>query len=136
MENLCKFLVRLSIFFISAYFIVVYGIALAYEVDFYNDIYVVLLELCLAVFTSVQGNYHCKYARYTAWGIFFSDAITRLDGAFNFIPVSNTTIVSSFVLGLGIATSIFLAIRHFIRSTKINNKKKNRYQEYELRPRN
>lgn len=132
MENLCKFLVRISVIFISLYFMVVYGIALYYEVDYHNDIYVTLLELCLAVFTSVQGNYHCKYARYTAWGIFLSDTITRLDGAFNFIPVSNTAIVSSAILFGCIAISVYLAVRHFIR-TIILKLKKQRYKEYGVR---
>lgn len=130
MENICKFLVRLSIVFVSLYFIVVYLIALIYEVDFHNDIYISLLELCLAVFTSVQGNYHCKYARYTAWGIFSSDTTTRLDGAFNFLPVSNTAIVSSFILFGFMAISIYLAFRHFIRTVKINNQKKKLLEKY------
>lgn len=133
MEKLCKFLVRFSIFFISFYFIIVYLIALLYRSYFHNDIYIMLLELCLAVFTSVQGNYHCKYARYTAWGIFFSDSITRIDEALNFIPVSNTAIVSSFLLFSSILISSYLAIRHFIRSYKINKLKKSRYREYGIK---
>lgn len=121
MDVFCKFLVRISIFLISIYFITVYAIAIAFEEDFYNDFYVVLLEFCLAVFASVQGNYHCKYARYTAWGIFMSDMITRLDGAYNFIPIGNTAIVSSFILFSSMSITIYLAIRHFSKVTKLKN---------------
>lgn len=129
MEKLCKFLVRLTIIFTSLYFIVVFAIALAFETSFHNDMYVVLLELCLAVFTSVQGNYHCKYARYTAWGIFSSDSVTRLDAAYDFIPIGNTAIVSSVILGTAIATSIFLAFCHFIRVQKLKTNKRRLYED-------
>lgn len=129
MERLCKFLVRLTIILTSLYFIVVFSIALLFEETFHNDMYVVLLELCLAVFTSVQGNYHCKYARYTAWGIFSSDSVTRLDGAYNFVPVGNTAIVSSVILGLAIITSVFLAIRHFIKVKKLKSNKRRLYED-------
>lgn len=124
MENFCKFLVRISIVFISLQFLLVYIVALIYRVDLSNDIYVLLLEFCLAVFTTVQGNYHCKYARYTAWGIFSSDSITRADLAFNFIPVSNTAIVSSFILFSCMSISVFLAVRHFIKTIRLNKQKK------------
>lgn len=129
MERLCKFLVRLTIIFISLYFISVFAVAIAFKTSFHNDIYVVLLELCLAVFASVQGNYHCKYARFTAWGIFSSDSVTRLDAAYDFIPIGNTAIVSSVILTVSISISLFLAFRHFYRVQKLKSDKNNLYED-------
>ena len=136
MESKCKFLVRITIILTALYFMLTYILAQFFGIAYFNDFYVVLLELCLCVFCSVQGNYHCKYIRYTAWGLFVSDMLTRLDNEYDFLSVEAHNLIPACIIFSCILLSSYLAISHFIRSTKINNKKKSRYQEYELRQRN
>lgn len=77
---------------------------------------------------SVQGNYHCRYARFTAWGVALSDTITRLDGVYDFIPVGYAAEIPASILSLGLCTSVFLAIRHFIIVQILKRKKKQRHK--------
>lgn len=91
--------------------------------------YVVLLELCLCVFCSVQGNYHCKYIRYTAWALFISDMLTRLDNAYDFLTVDMHNQIPIGIIAFGIALSFYLAIRHFIKVQILKRKQKQIHKE-------
>lgn len=133
MNNLPKFLVRVSIFYIALYFLYSYGNVIFNNELSFNDFYVVILEYCLCLFVSVQGNYHCRYARYTAWGIALSDTVTRLDGVYDFIPIGYAAEIPASILALGLSTSVFLAIRHFILVQILKRKKKSRYREYGIK---
>lgn len=130
MENLPKFLVRFAIFYIALYFLYTYGKVIFDNELVFNDLYIVILEYCLCLFVSVQGNYHCKYARYTAWGISLSDTTTRLDGVYDFIPVGYAAEIPATILALGLCTSVFLSVRHFIISQKLKRKKKKLLEKY------
>lgn len=132
MGNLPKFLVRITIIFVAIYFLTTFVLA-QNGIEYFNDFYIVLLELCLCVFCSVQGNYHCKYMRYTAWSIFTSDMLTRLDNAYDFLSVDMHNQIPICILALGLSTSVFLAIRHFILVQILKRKKKSRYKEYGIK---
>lgn len=124
MENITRFLVRISIFYIALYFLYTYCKVIFDNEIVFNDFYIVILEYCLCLFVSVQGNYHCRYARFTAWGVALSDTITRLDGVYDFIPVGYAAEIPASILSLGLCTSVFLAIRHFIIVQILKRKKK------------
>lgn len=134
MDNKAKFLVRATIIFTALYFMITYILAQIFGFIFFNDLYIVLMELCLCVFCTVQGNYHCKYIRYTSYGILTSDTITRLDDKFDFLSVDAHNIIPAFILFSCMFLSSYLSIRHFVKSTNLNNKKK--HIEYEIRRRN
>lgn len=134
MNNLPKFLVRIAIFYIAFYFIYCYGNVIINNTLTFNDFYIIILDFCLCLFVSVQGNYHCRYARYTAWGIALSDTTTRLDGMYNFIPVGYAAEIPAAILVLSVCLTVFLAVRHFIMIQILKRKKrKHRYKEYGIR---
>lgn len=132
MTNIPKFLVRITILFVASYFLFTYILA-QNGIEYFNDSYVVLLELCLCVFCSVQGNYHCKYIRYTAWSLFLSDMLTRLDNAYDFLSVDMHNQIPITIIAFGISVSLFLAVRHFILVQILKRKKKSRYKEYGIK---
>lgn len=134
MDNKAKFLVRFTIIVVSLYFMTTYILAQFFGILFFNDFYVTLLELCLCVFCTVQGSYHCKYIRYTSYGIFTSDTITRIDNQINFMTIDTHNLIPAFILFSCILLSSYLAVRHFIKTIRLNKQK--RKIEYELRPRN
>lgn len=132
MDNIAKFLVRFTILFVTLYFIITYVLAQFFGVSYFNDFYVVLLELCLCVFCTVQGNYHCKYMRYLAWGSFSSDTLTRADNSLDFLSVDAHNLIPLAIIVISVITTLILAVRHFIRTTKVKNNK-HKYGYYELR---
>lgn len=132
MNNLPKFLVRLTILFVAGYFMFTYILA-QNGIEYFNDSYVVLLELCLCVFCSVQGNYHCKYIRYTAWALFISDTLTRLDNCYSFLSADMHNQIPIFLIASSICLSFYLSVRHFILVQILKHKKKSRYKEYGIR---
>lgn len=133
MEAFSKFIVRFTIFFTAIYFLSVAIIAFVLDESYFNDMYVVLLELCLFLFCSVQGNYHCRYAKYTALGILLSDTITRLDGMFDFLSVGVACLIPVFVLSTALITTSTLAIIHFIKWKRNKITKTTIYEEYKIR---
>lgn len=133
MENIPKFLVRVTILFIASYFLFTYYLA-QNGIEYFDDFYVVLLEFCLCVFCSVQGNYHCKYIRYTAWCLFTSDMLTRLDTAYGFLTADLHNQIPAAIIAIGISLSFYLSVRHFIMIQILKRKKrKHRYKEYGIR---
>lgn len=118
-----KLLVRFSIFGISSYFLFVFSIAYFWGINIFSDTYVLLLEFCLAVFCSVQGKYHCKFAKFTAWGIFISDTITTLDGKLNFLSVEAACLIPALILSLSLLTAFVLSISHFVKVKRLKRKR-------------
>lgn len=125
-----KFITRLTVIFVSIYFLVAYIFA-QLGIDILTSFYVVLFELCAVSYTFCSGNYHCKYMRWTALSILIVEIINYTDYYFNYIPVSVYNMIPIFILALGMGTSLTLAIKHFSRVNKIKRNRKS--YEYRIK---
>lgn len=117
-----KFALRMMIVFISLYMTTCYMVALASGINIWSHTYTVLLELCLCFCISAQGKYHCKYMRWTLYGITLADALTSLDEMFDFIPCNRLVFLPPIIISLGLLTTTTLAIRHYIKVRKIKRR--------------
>lgn len=117
-----KFLVRFTIFFCALYFCVVILFAW-HGIYVFNDTYKVILEFCLYIFASENPKYHCRFARFLALNICFTDGLTVIDGYFNLIPNATAllAIISASWVAAVIAT-IVLAIKHFSKVKQLKSK--------------
>lgn len=117
-----KLLVRLTVLFVSLYLILCHICALVYDINLWSHTYTVFFELCVCLCMSAQGNYHCRYMKWTAYGIFFSDLIVSLDEIFDFLPYSWVVFIPVALIAVGLLTTTFLALRHYIKVIKIKRK--------------
>lgn len=113
-----KLALRLSILVISLYMITCYIVALASGINIWSHTYTVLLELCLCICISAQGKYHCKYTKWTLYGITFADALTSLDELFDFVPYNWLAFSPAIIIALGLLTTTTLATWHYIKVKK------------------
>jgi hypothetical protein len=113
-----KVITRLTIILVTIYFLVSYILAL-FGLDILTNSYVVLFESCVVAYTFYSGKFHCKYMRWTALSILTVEIINQTDYYFDYIPVSVFNIIPISILALGIATSVTLAIRHFVIVSRI-----------------
>lgn len=114
-----KLALRLSILVISLYMITCYIVALASGINIWSHTYTVLLELCLCICISAQGKYHCKYMKWTLYGITLADALTSLDELFDFVPYNWLAFSPAIIITVGLLTTATLAIRHYHRVRKL-----------------
>lgn len=119
-----RFIVRATIAFTSIYFLLAFYVAQFCGIDILNDYHTILFELCVVIYCYSEGKYHCKYMKYTALSILFSDTLSRLNNTFSFLSVDAHNLVPIGILALGIATSITLAFRHFYKVNKIKRLRK------------
>lgn len=114
-----KLALRLSILVISLYMITCYIVVLASGINIWSHTYTVLLELCLCICISAQGKYHCKYMKWTLYGITLADALTSLDELFDFLPYNWLAFSPAIIITIGLLTTTILAIRHYHRVRKL-----------------
>lgn len=114
-----KFLVRVSVIAAGIYFLLSHMFAQFLGIDIRSNIYVLLFELLTVVYCCSEGKYHCKYIKYTAIALFISDALVRLDFAFNFLSVTMFNLIPITILTTGLGISLIKAITHFIKVFKI-----------------
>lgn len=114
-----KFLVRITIVITAVYLTISYCLAQFVGIDILDDWYSVLFECITVVYCFSEGKYHCKYMKYTAISILFSDILTRVDNEFDFLSVYAHNLIPIGILAIGITTSITLAFRHFYKVNKI-----------------
>ena len=114
-----KFALRISILVISIYMIICYVAALAFDTNIWSHTYTVLIELCLCLCISAHGKYHCKYMKWTLYGVTAADALTSIDELFNIIPYNIIAFIPPAIIIVGLFTTTTLAIRHFIRVQRL-----------------
>lgn len=114
-----KFLVRITITLVALYFVLMFLLAQFLSVNIATNIYVLLFELCVVVYTFSEGKYHCKYMKYTALSILLADTLTRLDYMFDFMSVTAHNLIPIAILAVGIGTSVTKAFIHFYRVLKL-----------------
>ena len=117
-----KLLVRLFVVFTTLYFLCTYTMAW-YGVECFSDAYIVMAELAICVVMSTHGKYHCKYMRFTAYGLTASDSVTRIDNAFDILGVEASIILPLSLVMCSVTISFVLALRHYYRVLKIKYKK-------------
>lgn len=113
-----KFITRLTIILVAAYFIISFVVAEVFAVDILRDSYILLFELCAVLYTFNSGKYHCKYIRWTGLSIFVCDTIAHLDYYFDFISVRWYNLILLSIVAIGVSTSLYKSINHFIKVSK------------------
>ena len=116
-----KLLVRLFVVFTTLYFLCTYIMAW-YGVECFSDAYIVMAELAICVVMSSQGKYHCKYMRFTAYGLTASDGVTRIDNAYDILSVDAAIVLPLSLVMCSVAISFLLALRHYYRVLKLKSK--------------
>lgn len=130
-----KFLIRITVIFVAIYLILCYILSVAVGIDIWHQTYYLLFELCLCLCISKQGVYHCKYIKWTAYGILVSDTIVCFDNLFDIFPVNFMVFVPAIIIAIGLLTTTCMAINHYIRvkrlkkiwEPKLKEKKSPRY---------
>ena len=117
-----KLFVRLFVVFTALYLIHTYIMAW-FGVECFSDAYIVMAELAICVVMSSQGKYHCKYMRFTAYGLTASDSVTRIDNAFDILGVEASIILPLSLVMCSVTISFVLALRHYYRVLKLKSKK-------------
>ena len=113
-----KLAIRISILLVAIYFIVYYTL-LFFEIDIWSQTYYLLFELCTCLCISKQGVYHCKYIKWTAYGILLSDTIVCIDNLFDVFPVNFMVFVPAIIIAVGLSTTTILAIDHYIKVKRL-----------------
>lgn len=113
-----KFITRLTIILVAAYFIISFVVAEVFALDILMDSYILLFELCAVLYTFNSGKYHCKYIRWTGLSIFVCDTIAHLDYYFDFISVRWYNLILLSIVAIGVSTSLYKSINHFIKVSK------------------
>ena len=117
-----KLFVRLFVVFTALYLIHTYIMAW-FGVECFSDAYIVMAELAICVVMSSQGKYHCKYMKFTAYGLTASDSVTRIDNAFDILGVEASIIFPLSIVMCSVTISFVLALRHYYRVLKLKIKK-------------
>ena len=117
-----KLLVRLFVVFTTLYFLCTYTMAW-YGVECFSDAYIMIAEVAICIVMSSQGKYHCKYLKYTAYGLTASDCITRFDNAFDILSVDAAIVLPLSLIMCSVTISFVLALRHYYMVLKLKNKK-------------
>lgn len=99
-------------------------IAVAYGINLWSHTYTVLFELCVCVCISAQGKYHCKYMKWTAYGICASDTMVSLYELLDIMPYNIIVFLPMLIIGTGLLTTISLAITHYIKVRKLKRRER------------
>lgn len=116
-----KLFVRLFVVFTALYLIHTYIMAW-FGVECFSDAYIVMAELAICVVMSSHGKYHCKYMKFTAYGLTASDSVTRIDNAFDILGVEASIILPLSLVMCSVTISFVLALRHYYRVLKLKSK--------------
>ena len=117
-----KLFVRLFVVFTALYLIHTYIMAWL-GLECFSDAYIVMAELAICVVMSSQGKYHCKYMRFTAYGLTASDSVTRIDNAYDILSVDAAIVLPLSIIMCSVTISFVLALRHYYRVLKLKHNK-------------
>ena len=116
-----KLFVRLFVVFTALYLIHTYIMAW-FGVECFSDAYIVMAELAICVVMSSHGKYHCKYMKFTAYGLTASDSVTRIDNAYDILGVEASIILPLSLVMCSVTISFVLALRHYYMVLKLKSK--------------
>ena len=117
---MAKLAVRLFVVFTAVHFVHTYIMAWL-GVECFSDAYIVMAELAICVVMSSQGKYHCKYMRFTAYGLTASDSVTRIDNAYDILSVDASIVLPLSLVMCSVTISFVLALRHYYRVLKLKS---------------
>ena len=117
-----KLFLRLFVVFTALYLIHTYIMAWL-GLECFSDAYIVMAELAICVVMSSHGKYHCKYMKFTAYGLTASDSVTRIDNALDILSVDASIILPLSLVMCSVTISCVLALRHYYRVLNIKFKK-------------
>ena len=117
-----KLFVRLFVVFTALYLIHTYIMAWL-GLECFSDAYIVMAELAICVVMSSQGKYHCKYMKFTAYGLTASDSVTRIDNALDILSVDASIILPLSLVMSSVTISFVLALMHYYRVLKLKSNK-------------
>ena len=117
-----KLFVRLFVVFTALYLIHTYIMAW-FGVECFSDAYIAMAELAICVVMSSHGKYHCKYMKFTAYGLTASDSVTRIDNSYDILGVEASIILPLSLVMCSVTISFVLALRHYYRVLKLKSKK-------------
>ena len=117
-----KMLIRLTVVGVSLYIIACYVCEVVFHVNIWQGWYRVLFELCVCLCISKQGVYHCRFVKYTAYGITVSDAIVCIDNLFDIFPAAFMVFIPPVIISSCLTTTTILAIDHYIKVKKLKRK--------------
>ena len=119
---MAKLAVRLFVVFTAVNFVHTYIMAW-FGVECFSDAYIVMAEFAICVVMSSQGKYHCKYMKFTAYGLTASDSITRIDNAYDILSVNAAIVFPLSIVMCSVTISFVLALRHYYMVLKLKHKK-------------
>lgn len=117
-----RLLIRLVVIITFVYFLAVY-ISAWFCIEWFDDSYILLYEYCVCTVMSSQGKYHCRYMRFTAYGVAVADTITRTDNAYNYLAVDVAILLPISLMVLSLFASFVLALRHYYKVKQLKRKK-------------
>lgn len=98
-------------------------------IECFSDIYILLFEISLCIVMSNQGKYHCRYMKYTAYGLVSSDTFTRIDNEYDLVSYDIAVLLPISLVVLGVATTFLMSLRHFHKVKQLNAEKMNFTEE-------
>lgn len=117
-----KIIIRFTIVGVAIYLFACYAAAVLFGINIWSQSYYLLFELCVCLCISEQGVYHCKFIKWTAYGILASDALVWADQAFDLFPVSVMVMVPPSIIAFGLSITTTLAIKHYIKVRKLKRR--------------
>lgn len=114
-----KFFIRITIIIVALYIVVCFIMAASFGINIWSQTYYLLFELCTCLCISKQGVYHCRFIKYTAYGILISDTLVCANNLFDFLPINWTVYVPPTIIVIGLLTTTTLVIRHFVRVQRL-----------------
>ena len=94
-----------------------------YGEECFNDLYIILFEITLCVVMSTQGRYHCKYMKYTAYGLVSSDTFTRIDNEYDLVSYDTDILLPISLVVIGVITTFFMSLCHFYKVKQLKRRK-------------
>ena len=114
-----KLFVRITVLLVALYMLVCHVAAVTWQINLWSHTYTVLFEICVCLCITAQGKYHCKFMRWTAYGITLNDAIVSADELLDFIPYHIAIVLPFIIITIGLLVTTILATRHYIRVKRL-----------------
>lgn len=122
-----KFLVRITVLITTFYFLFCYYYAQFEGVDIMDDWYSILFLAIIVIYCYSEGRYHCRHLKHLSLALLLCDILTRLDNCINFLTIYEHNLIPIVILVLGLGTSVFSALHHFHKVTKLKQKREKLY---------